>query len=173
VQRIGAWPFVFCGVVGPVPTDAALTRRVEQAVRALATEFGLCGLVSLDFMLQGDAFAVLEINPRPPASVALYRDQRPIEAHLRACREGVLPARAPPTLTHGTEIVFAQRALRLGSAAARELAARPQCHDLPRAGSVFAAGEPLCSVSAQGSSVDEVVAQLARRRDAVLNRWER
>ena len=95
VQRIGARPFVFCGVVGPVPMEAALTQRIEQAVRALAAEFELRGLGSLDFMLDGDAFAVLEVNPRPPASVALYRDQRPIEAHLRACREGELPERAP------------------------------------------------------------------------------
>jgi predicted ATP-grasp superfamily ATP-dependent carboligase len=173
VQRIGARPFVFCGVVGPVPMDAALTQRVERAVRALAAEFELRGLGSLDFMHDGDAFAVLEVNPRPPASVALYRNQRPIEAHLRACREGVLPERAPQALTHGTEIVFARHTLRLSGAAARELAAQPQCHDLPRAGSVFAAGDPLCSVSAQGGSALDVVAQLAGRRDAVLNRLER
>ena len=42
---------------------------------ALTVEFELCGLGSLDFMLDGDAVGVLEVNPRPPASVALYRDQ--------------------------------------------------------------------------------------------------
>jgi uncharacterized protein len=173
VRRIGGRPFVFCGVVGPVPIDAALTQRVEQAVRALAAEFELRGLGSVDFMQDGETFRVLEVNPRPPASVALYRDQRPMLAHLRACREGVLPDRAPHTPTRGTEIVFARRALRVDGAAARELAAQPQCHDLPRAGSVFAAGDPVCSVSAQGSSVDGVVALLASRRDALLNRLER
>jgi uncharacterized protein len=174
IATVGAArPFVFCGVVGPVPMNAALTQRVEQAVRALAIEFELRGLGSLDFMQDGDAFTVLEVNPRPPASVALYRDRQPIEAHLRACREGALPDRVSPTLTRGTEIVFARHPLRLAGAAARDIAAQPQCHDLPRAGSVFAAGDPLCSVSAQGSSALDVVAQLAGRRDAVLNRLER
>jgi uncharacterized protein len=172
VRPIGARPFVFCGVVGPLPIDEVPMQGVEQAVRALAAEFELRGLGSLDFMFDGDAFAVLEINPRPPASIALYRGQRPIEVHLRACREGELPAHAPHALTHGTEIVFAQRALRLSGAAARELAAQPQCHDLPRAGSVFAAGDPLCSVSAQGRSADEVLALLSGHRDALLNRLE-
>jgi uncharacterized protein len=173
MRCIGGRPFVFCGVVGPVPIDPALTQRVEQAVCALAAEFELRGLGSLDFMQDGDAFTVLEINPRPPASVALYRNRKLMQAHLRACREGVLPDRAPHTLTRGTEIVFARRALRVDGAAARELAAQPQCHDLPRAGSVFAAGDPVCSVSAQGSSVDGVVALLAGRRNALLNRLER
>jgi uncharacterized protein len=172
VRPINARPFVFCGVVGPVTLADALTQRIEHAVRVLAAEFELRGLGSLDFMLHGDALTVLEVNPRPPASIALYRQQRPIEAHLRACGEGALPDRAQDTLTYGTEIVFARQPMRLSSVGARELAAQPKCHDLPRAGSVFAAGDPLCSVSAQGHSVDGVVALLAGRRDAVLNRLE-
>ena len=175
VCRMGTRPFVYCGVVGPVPMDGAVAERIEAAVRTLATEFDLRGLGSLDFMLDGDAFAVLEVNPRPPASIALYRNQRPMQAHLRACRESVLPGRVRPAHAkmRGSEIVFAQRALQLDEAAARSIAAQPQCHDLPHAGSVFAVGDPLCSVSAQGHSVDSVVAQLANRRDAVLNRLER
>ncbi len=172
VRSMGARPFVFCGVVGPLVLPAALEQAVEQAVRALAAEFQLQGLGSLDFMLDGATITVLEVNPRPPASVALYRDQQPMRSHLRACREGALPLRGSQPMVHGIEIIFARQSLRLGSAAARELAAQAQCHDLPRAGSVFAIGDPLCSVSAQGGSAEDVVALLAQRRDAVLARSE-
>ena len=173
VRCVGARRYVFCGIVGPVPMAGAIADRIEAAVRTLAAAFDLRGLGSLDFMLDGDAFAVLEVNPRPPASVALYRDQRPMQAHLRACLEGALPDRAQHTLMHGAEIVFAHRPLQLDAATARSIAAQPQCHDLPRAGSVFAVGDPLCSVSARGDSFDDVVAQLASLRDGVLNRLER
>ncbi len=172
VRAIGARPYVFCGVVGPLALPAALADRVDLAGRALAAEFQLQGLGSLDFMLDGATFTVLEVNPRPPASVALYRDRQPMCAHLRACRDGELPVRESWPKVHGTEIVFARQPLRLGRAAARELAAQAQCHDLPRAGSVFAIGDPLCSVSAQGGSAEAVVALLAQRRDAVLARSE-
>ncbi len=172
VRSMGARPFLFCGVIGPLVLPAALEQAVEQAVRALAAEFQLQGLGSLDFMLDGARFTVLEVNPRPPASVALYRDRQPMRAHLRACRAGELPVLESRPMVHGTEIVFARQPLRLGSAAARELAAQAQCHDLPRAGSVFAIGDPLCSVSARGGSAEAVVALLAQRRDAVLARSE-
>lgn len=171
----GARPFVFCGVVGPLPLDAAVARRVEDAVRVVAAEFELRGLGSLDFLLDGEAFAVLEVNPRPPASLALYRDRQPLQLHLRACREGELAesTHATTAKVNGTEIVFARRALQLDAEAARKIASQPQCHDLPRADSTFAVGDPLCSVSAQGDGVEEVVALLGRRRDAMLHRLER
>jgi uncharacterized protein len=174
VRRFGAQPFVFCGVVGPLALDAALARELGDVARTLAAEFGLRGLGSLDFMLDGDAVAVLEVNPRPPASLALYLDRLPMQAHLRACLNSELSTAAKRSTgpVRGSEIVFARSPLRLGDAAVRELAAWPQCHDLPRAGSAFAAGDPLCSLTAQAGSADEVIALLAAGREALLAHLE-
>ena len=174
VRRFGAHPFVFCGVVGPLALDAMLARELGDVVRKLAAEFGLRGLGGLDFMLDGEHFALLEVNPRPPASLALYLDRLPMQAHLRACLHGELPDPAPGSAApvRGSEIVFARSPLSLGDAAVRELAAWPQCHDLPRAGSAFAAGDPLCSLTAQAGSADDVIALLAARREALLARME-
>ena len=174
VRRFGAHPFVFCGVVGPLALDETLERELGGVVRTLAAEFGLRGLGSLDFMLDGEQFALLEVNPRPPASLALYLDGLPMQAHLRACLHGELPDPAPDCAAplRGSEIVFARAPLRLGTEAVRELAAWPQCHDLPRAGSAFAAGDPLCSLTAQADSADDVIALLATRREALLARME-
>ena len=170
-------PFVFCGAVGPVPLPRNVAAPVITAVRALAAAFSLRGLGSLDFMLEGETFGVLELNPRPPASMALYRRQHfpaaahgVLAAHVRACVEGELPqwpAHTANDAVAGTEIVFAARPLWLDERATMRLAARADCHDLPSAAMRFEAGDPLCSVSASGANADDVRALLDRGREAV------
>ena len=161
VRRFGTRPFVYCGVIGPVPLAAAVAGRITAAVRTLAAVFSLRGLGSLDFMLDGDGFGVLEINPRPAASMALYgkscfhgATRGLVAAHVHACLEGALPTLAKPSAKdtlRGSEIIFARRAILLDETAAQRLA-EYGCHDLPAAGTRFAAADPLCSVSATGAT---------------------
>ena len=172
VRGVGDRPFVYCGVVGPVALPGDAARQAGAAVREIAAEFGLRGLASLDFLLDGDAISVLEVNPRPPASMALYGPNL-FEAHRRACVGGDWRAGlAPPAdavahaVVRGVETVFAPRSLRLDAATARAIAALPDCHDWPAAAR-FEAGDPLCSVAAAGSGAEAVHALLAQRRQAV------
>ncbi|HEY6513113.1 MAG TPA: ATP-grasp domain-containing protein, partial [Burkholderiaceae bacterium] len=176
VRALGTRPFVYCGVCGPVAVPAAVAREVSAAVRAVAAAFGLRGLGSLDYLLDGERVSVLEVNPRPPASLALYPDAGGIgvlHAHLRACLHDELPAAPPPEAgVGGSEIVWAPRPLRLGEAAAAALAAWPGTHDLPHAGTRFEAGDPLCSVTTRGPDAASVKIGLARQREAVLQQLE-
>lgn len=181
VRRFGAHPFVFCGSVGPVPLPADVARQVRLAVRRLVAEFSLRGLGSLDFMLDGEQFAVLEVNPRPSASMALYStrlSQGLMAAHVQACTRAELPPRdlATPQAVNGHEIVYARRAVVLGEAASASLAKWPHAHDLPwvrsAAGAAFAAGDPVCSVSATGATAAQVRTQLTQRREALLDTLE-
>ena len=170
VRRFGARPFVFCGAVGPVVLPPEVAQRIGAAVRGLAAAFSLRGLASLDFMLDGAAFSVLEVNPRPPASLALYGGRGVVAAHLRACLEGELPLGSSVSLdasVQGTEIVFALRRFALDAAAAQRLACFAGCHDLPFAATHFNAADPVCSVSAQGDSAAQVRDLLALRCAAV------
>ncbi|RZL87451.1 MAG: ATP-grasp domain-containing protein [Variovorax sp.] len=173
VRPLAGRPFVFCGSVGPVPLPAGAGARVTATLRALVEAFSLRGLGSLDFMLDGDAVDMLEVNPRPPASMALY-GHGVVAAHVRACVQGELPpwpaqvANASVNdLVRGTEVVFAPRRLWLDAPATQRLAARAGCHDLPAAATGFEAGEPLCSVSASGANAEHVRALLQRGREAV------
>ena len=182
VRPLLARPFVYCGAVGPVTLPPAVAAAVIAAVRALAASFALRGLGSLDFMLDGDQVQVLEVNPRPPASMALYGGNgdraasSPIVAdHVRACLQGVLPPQTMPTATttvRGTEIVFAPHRVWLSESAAQRLAGNRACHDLPAAAQQFDAGDPLCSVSASGASAEQVRALLDRGREAVFQTLE-
>ncbi|HSI59933.1 MAG TPA: ATP-grasp domain-containing protein [Ideonella sp.] len=175
VNAFGQRPFVFCGVIGPVPLPPAAAGQVQRAVSALTAEFALRGVCSLDFLLDGDGIAVLEVNPRPPASMALYGELAPMAAHLRACQQGELPAApsaAVPPRVQGSEVVFAQGPLVLGQDAVMHLAAWPGVHDLPCAGGRFGPGDPVCSVSASGSDAAQVRALLSRSRTALLRSLE-
>jgi predicted ATP-grasp superfamily ATP-dependent carboligase len=163
VRRVGSRPFVYCGVVGPVPLPEGAASRLTAALRALVPEFSLRGLGSLDFMLDGDDWGVLEINPRPPASLFLYGrclDQGVMAAHIGACLRGELPRASVPPFVSGSEIVFARRPLVLGKAATRSLMARQDVHDLPGAATAFEAGDPVCSVFAWGVQADSVKQRL-------------
>ncbi len=178
VRRFGARPFVFCGVVGPVPLANDIAHRVTAIARALAAEFALQGLCSLDFMRDGDAVGVLEVNPRPPASMSLYRSQAGgpglMQAHLQACLHGELPQPTPRQEQNieGLEIVFAHRPMRLDEAAARQLAAWPGIHDLPAGGQRFDIDDPLCTLTASGSNATEVRTRLNEGRDRLLQSLE-
>ncbi|MEO5696608.1 MAG: ATP-grasp domain-containing protein [Burkholderiaceae bacterium] len=183
VRPLGARPFVFCGVIGPVPVPADVSQHIGSVLRRLVAAFSLRGLGSLDFMVDDTgAVHVLEINPRPPASLALYATRCAaasspasasvgvIAAHVRACLDRELPdlsQAAAGDLVQGTEIVFATRPLRLDDAGALRLAGLAGCHDLPRAASRFSVGDPVCSVSAEGATAAEVRDRLDCGRDGV------
>jgi predicted ATP-grasp superfamily ATP-dependent carboligase len=187
VQRIGSRPFVYGGAVGPVPLPRDVASAVKAAVGTLAAEFSLCGLGSLDFLLDGsdgERFSVLEVNPRPPATLWAHAHRLArgaIGAHVQACVKRVLPAPLPLARPEdpaardsvaGLDIVYARRPLALGTAAAQRLAAWPDAHDLPWSATAFETGEPVCSLSATGAHAAEVKTRLEAAREALLNHLE-
>jgi predicted ATP-grasp superfamily ATP-dependent carboligase len=174
VRSFGAHPHVYCGCIGPVEVPAAVARLVGDAVRLLSAEFGLRGWCSLDFIRDGDAIGVLEVNPRPPASLSLYARRGLIDAQLRACLQGELPRPAAFAAARvgGSEIVYARRPLQLDEAGARRIADWPDAHDLPAAGARFDAGDPVCSLGADAASAAQVEAILEAGRDALLDTLE-
>lgn len=176
VQAIGTLPFVFAGVLGPVPASDALLAQVTRALRGLAAEYRLRGLASLDFLCDGDTAEVLELNPRPPASLALYPRVGaggPLRAHLRACTQGELPdAPAADTRVRAHAVVYARRPLAIDARTAEWLVAQRQLHDQPRPGTRVAAGDPVCSLSGEGDDAAALRAAMAGRREALLMQLE-
>jgi len=166
---------VFHGVIGPVPASPRLRSEVREIVHALTEAFALRGVCSLDFLFDDQRLLVLEVNPRPPASLVLYplSSGQPIwHAHVRACRDGLLPDSNSANAAHeavvrGSEIVFARRPCVFGSAATSALGRDAAIHDVPRRGARFAPGDPVCSVSASGGDAETVAIELQRRVEAV------
>lgn len=171
VRPLGALPFLYMGAIGPL-RDAALTRTLQDALDRLVPAFGLRGLASLDFLAQAGEASLLEINPRPSATMALHGRDWPgglLRAHVLAVR-GILPAipAVPAPGLRGCLTVFADRPCRVGLGLAAELTRSPHCHDLPAPGERFLPGQPVCTVSAQGTSEEAVLSQLDARAAQVL-----
>lgn len=173
VRALGGRPHVYRGAIGPLRLAAEPQIALEAMLNKLTRAFALRGLASLDFIDDGGQLWLLEVNPRPSASMGLHEGAL-MRGHVEACLDERLPAPPPADadgLLRGSEIVFARSAVRLGEAEAAALAARTDCHDLPPAGSRFEPGDPVCSVSAHGASVAEVRAALAAKRQALHGGW--
>ena len=175
VRALGAHPCVYRGAIGPID-DTDLQSKLEAALALLVPAFGLRGLASLDFIAADGVPQLLEINPRPSASMALHANAWPgglMRAHVEAAqgRLPAIPAAHLPGL-RGTEILYARHAGSLGTALAGQLAAATDCHDLPTANTQFAPADPVCSISAQGSDVAAVQRALAERRAGILARLD-
>lgn len=177
VRPLGPRPYVHRGCIGPVALAPGLRQALDDMLAALVTELQLVGLNSLDLLLCGDRLTVLELNPRPSASMDLYRDALPgglLHAHLEAVA-GRLPVarhRQPMSQLCGFEVVFAGGPARVNDAAVAAMAALPWCHDRPARNLLVHWGDPLCSVSAEGASVGDVQTRLARRRQHIRNLME-
>ena len=90
-------PFRFGGAVRPAGIGPRLKRRLCADAENLARHLGLRGLNSADFLIEGDTAWLIEINPRPGATLDLFDSpSAPLFAlHVDACRGVSAGARAP------------------------------------------------------------------------------
>ncbi|MDO9046189.1 MAG: ATP-grasp domain-containing protein [Methylobacter sp.] len=83
--------FVFSGVSNSADLSDAHKAVITNWLKQMVPVFALKGLNSLDFIHADDCSYVLEINPRPSASMQLY-DEDLLVRHIRSCVEGTLLA---------------------------------------------------------------------------------
>ena len=125
----------------------------------------LLGLNSADFLVSGDVFTLLEINPRPGATLDIFE---PAEGslfamHVSAC-QGALPA-TPPSYerARAAAIVYADRSIPEFPA----LDWPPWTADRPVVGTAVDDGGPLCTVFAEAATIT-AARQLAAQRGAAI-----
>ncbi|CAL1238984.1 Predicted ATP-dependent carboligase, ATP-grasp superfamily [Candidatus Methylocalor cossyra] len=160
-------PFLFAGAVNRADLSSAQRRAVTAQILHLVRETGLKGLNSVDFMEDGGICRLLEINPRPSATMALYDPDIPeglLALHLSACGGSLAPVVGAGATVRAFRAVFAPRTLTVPAA----LFWPEWCADRPLPGSRIGAGQPLCTVSAEGHDRRTVEAALAERAEAVL-----
>jgi predicted ATP-grasp superfamily ATP-dependent carboligase len=86
------------GAVQPAELSEAAEASMTRAVGLAVTEFGLKGLASADFILDAAGAVLLEINPRPGATLDIFDSDEPnaeasplLRLHLDAVETGKLP----------------------------------------------------------------------------------
>ncbi len=160
-----ARPFRYAGAVDPGDMPAPVRAAATAAVAALVAETGLCGLASADLAVDGETWWLLEINPRPGATLdVLDRRAAPLLArHIEAACGRLGPDLVPPADAAATRICYADRTLE----GVPPLAWPDFVMDRPRPGSRIAAGAPVCTVRAAGRDAAAARHALAPRLAAV------
>ncbi len=160
-------PFRYGGAIN----HTALPRRQRTAVAAyvegLVRAFSLKGINGLDFIASESGCQVLEINPRPCATLELYEPDVQtglVALHVRACAERLPPGLSlGPRRVRACRVVYARRDLHID--AGRRW---PRwCRDLPQPASHIRAGEPVCTVHASGEQAGTVTATVNARWTAL------
>jgi uncharacterized protein len=174
----GNRPFLHTGSIGPVDLPAQVMAELTSAIGSIVANTDLTGLNSIDFLLDGDTFQVLEINARPSSTMTLYesaaREAWPrglLACHLDACINGLLPTAFPfPAATRsiaGQRVLFAPRRFIVSRSFSDACLGDPACHDVPQPGAQIGAGEPVCTLVVTQSSTSAVRDEL-ERREALL-----
>jgi predicted ATP-grasp superfamily ATP-dependent carboligase len=168
-------PFRYGGAVQPadIPPDVAM--RLEKAACRLASGLSLTGLNSADFMVDGDDFWIVEINPRPGATLdifeaagsgAMAESHSLFALHMAACRGDLVDAAPRLAGAKASAICYAARDVTIPDG----FAWPDWSADRPNGGLAISAGEPLCTVHA-GAAVAVDAKALVEERLALIDTW--
>jgi uncharacterized protein len=161
-------PFRYGGATRPADLAPDVAERLSEAACRVAAALSLTGLNSADFIVNDDDFWMLEINPRPGATIDIFEPEEGslFSLHVAACA-GKLSEGAP----------------RLGGAKASAISYAERnvitparfewpdwSADRPNPGIVIKAGEPLCTVHAEAVSAMEAKA-IVNERLALVHTW--
>jgi predicted ATP-grasp superfamily ATP-dependent carboligase len=147
----GPLPFLFRGVLNRLPMKNVQRQTIRGAVARLTQCLGLRGLNSLDFIADRNHVAILELNPRPSASMALYDADVSgglLQAHVRACLGELNPSGSLYSKPRGLKLVYAKQDLRIPG----DLPWPKEVADRPGEGALIKIGHPLCTLQAEAKT---------------------
>jgi predicted ATP-grasp superfamily ATP-dependent carboligase len=170
-QRPGsvAGPFAWCEAVSDLPLDEAQSAAIARDVDAMVSEFGLRGLNGADLVMGSEGHVLVEINPRPTATMALYESRVQgglFAAHIAACSTGMDGLVAVPDEGfRSMRVIYAPECVVI----ATDIVWPGWCTDRPAAGSVVPEAAPLCTVHATATDAEQVTSLLRKRERMMLN----
>lgn len=158
--------FAWTGNVTPPRLPAGQRRQLHERLSAVCAEvagrFGVRGAFGVDVIWDGREVWVLEVNPRPPASLELF-SAGSFAAHVRGARALGLPMPGAPAGGGSSArvklVLFAARPLR-----APDPSWWPAglVRDVPRPGEPIARGAPVCTLVSDAAGPAQLAARGAR-----------
>lgn len=160
-------PWRYGGAVRPGRLTAVAEEAMVQAVKRATSAFKIKGLASADFMVDRQSALLLEINPRPGATVDIFDScARPlIGLHLDAVMRAKLP-RAALSLegAMASAIVFARKPVAMPLA----MSWPAWIGDRPRPGEIIDKNRPICTVCARAGTTARAKSLVEARTKTVL-----
>ncbi len=163
-------PFRFGGCLRPAELAPRLEGRLAEIAELISRECGLRGLNSIDFLVDGDSAALIEINPRPGATLDIFEDRLGslFQAHIDGCL-GRLPER---------QLDF-EGAAAAGIAYVRRPIESMPAFDWPdwasdrqKPGTSLHLDAPLCTVKARAALPAQARKLMAKRTAIILDNLE-
>src|SRR5690606_18830041 len=108
-------PFRYGGAAGSLPLDPDLEARLIEMSLEASEALKLQGLVSFDYLVADGTPALLEVNPRPGATLDVFDDASGtlFKAHVEASRGGdpaaLLSADWHPPVARAAAFLYADR----------------------------------------------------------------
>lgn len=162
-------PYWYGGAVNDAEISVELKAEIAHKLNLVVKETGLIGLNGMDFIVDGNDYNVLEINPRPPATLDLHDanyGNSLFHLHLEACQGLAIDHIQPQSHEiRAHAVIYAPDQYRVPT----QLHFPEWCTDIPEAGSEFLPKTPVCMVHAKGTSVTDTERQLIQRREFIEN----
>jgi predicted ATP-grasp superfamily ATP-dependent carboligase len=139
----------------PAAELSVLGEQLGAVCDAVVARFGARGAFGVDAVWDGRDAWVLEVNPRPTASLELFGPGS-FALHVRGARGLTLAAPLPTACARVKLVLFADRDIR-----APELDWWPAgvvC-DIPRPGEAIARGQPVCTLVSRTAGPEEMAAR--------------
>jgi predicted ATP-grasp superfamily ATP-dependent carboligase len=142
----------------PAGELAELDGRLRSTCAEVAARFGVRGAFSVDAIWDSRDAWILEVNPRPPASLELFGPGC-FEAHVRGARGLDVSGLSPGHVASVKLVLYADRDVR-----APDPGWWPAglVRDIPRAGEEIKRGAPVCTLISAGASVPALTERGAR-----------
>lgn len=139
--------FLFAGISNH--SDLSHFQKIQLTlwIQKLVLHFNLCGLNSLDFIHNENEIFVLEINPRPSASMQLY-DLPFFSLHI-----GLTNSITEQSDFSAYQVIYAP----LSFIIPKNFNWSENCHDLPQNGVIIRKNSPICSMIARGMQPEAVL----------------
>jgi len=159
--------FIFSGIINSCDLRDEYKQNVIGWLEKIVPVYSLLGLNSLDFIHANGCSYVLEINPRPPASMQLY-DADLLSSHIRACN-GDLTSNLPlQRRTAAYQVIYAEHDLTIPL----QFYWPEGVVDIPKAGALIRKGQPICSIIVHEKNTPLVLVQLAIRQQQLIQNLE-
>jgi uncharacterized protein len=155
------------GAVRPAELSGGLEARLTEIVERVAPWFALSGLCSADFLVNGDEVRLLEINPRPGATLDIFDSEAQplLRLHLEAVLENRLPT-APLTLPAASSaaIVYVTEPITVS----KTMVWPDWTADQPGGGERIDKYRPICTVLARAATGAEAKRVVMERISTIL-----
>jgi predicted ATP-grasp superfamily ATP-dependent carboligase len=144
----------FTWIGNAVIDDAEIERHLRAVCEAVVGQFGVRGAFGVDAIWDGRDLWVLEVNPRPTASLELFGPGT-FALHARGARGHALNGPMPAPCDKVKLVLFADRDFR---APALDWWPPGLVRDIPHPGELIRSGQPVCTLVGG----EDVVAEAAR-----------